>query len=478
MQSDLNGRHVERFFRSGYNMCNCPRRLSTVVSAMTIDDTNIHSPMIYWMSVEGNLYAADIYGCMCKEVLNWDVNEETSSLTVDKKNVYWSSVEEDRIYFLKKEPYASMRNSSEVNSLYLPTVRSITALGESLQSYPNASCLVPRQEQYKVARNKTTSNSIIVNLPEPTVENGCERYNLPATLYIVSVSRCLDTKSVNGIKECKTGEETTIRTYEQHHEIGNLKPFTVYTLRLALSNHYAKPMNPRFGPSVTLMTGPGIPSAPENVTVQVLTPMSAAVYWAPPKILNSASVYYEIHWRSIGLVDGVRQRGEQLKKEPERTADGRFIAILQPLLHGQEYLVYVRVYPENYSNNYNESTSKTIRMYPEPNNLTVSGVTMDSLNISWVPSNLTLQMYTLQYTDVAVEQWQTASDSVRGRNNVTYHIRGLQPRTLYKFRLLLRYPAYKEDFVWSPDAKFTFQTLGKILEILRVLVIDARVYTR
>ncbi|XP_011346152.2 proto-oncogene tyrosine-protein kinase ROS isoform X2 [Ooceraea biroi] len=465
MQSSLDGRHVQHFFRNGDDTCNCPRRLSTVVSAITIDDTNVHSPVMYWMSVEGNLYVADIFGCTCNEVLNWDISEETSSLTVDKINVYWSSVAEDRIYFLKKErlPFASVGNASEVKSFYLPSVRSITALGESLQPYPNASCLVPRREQYKVTVNKTMSNSIIVKLPEPITEHGCERYNLPTTLYVISVSQCVDMKDVGGVRECRrTSGEITVETYERRHEIQNLRTFTMYTLRLALTNHYAKSASLKFGPSVTLMTGPGTPSAPENVTVQVLTPVLAAVYWAPPRILNSAKVYYEIHWRSISLVNGVRQKGEQLiKVEPERTADGRFFTTLQPLLPGQEYLVFVRVYPANYSNNYNESVSKTIRMYPEPNNLTVSGATVDNLNVSWVPSNLT-SLYALQYTDVAVEHWRNASDILRGRNNVTYRIKGLQPRTLYKFRLLLRYPAYKEDFVWSPDAKFTFQTLGDV----------------
>lgn len=468
MRSNLDGRQVRHFFRNGDDTCNCPRRLLTVVSAMTVDDTNVHKPMMYWMSVEGNLYVTDIHGCTCNEVLNWDVNEETSSLTVDKINIYWSSVAEDRIYFLRKErldPFARTGNASEVRSFYLPSVRSITALGESLQSYPNASCLIPRRDQYKIVVNKTTSNSIVVKLPEPIVEHGCERYNLPSTLYTIRVSRCLDAKDANGTKECKrTREETMVRTYERRHEIRNLKTFTMYTLRLALTNHYAKTFdraNVNFGPAVTLMTGPGTPSAPKNVTVQVLTPVLAAVYWSPPETLNSATVHYEIHWRSIGMMNGVRQKGEQLiKMEPERTADRRFFTTLQPLLPGQDYLVYVRVYPANYSNSYNESVSKTIRMYPEPNNLTVSGATVDSLNISWVPSNLT-SFHALQYTDVAVEHWRTANDVASAANNVTYRIKGLQPRTLYKFRLLLRYPAYKEDFVWSPDARFTFQTLGK-----------------
>ncbi|XP_029680165.1 proto-oncogene tyrosine-protein kinase ROS-like isoform X4 [Formica exsecta] len=456
MQSDLDGRNVQPFFKNINNTCTCPS--SSVMPMMTVDKTNMQKPVIYWISMEGHLNVADIHGCMCNVILSVGFKTATlTSLTVDKMNIYWSNVTENRIYCIKKEyPFrVSKENMSkpELKSLYLPNVRHITAFGKSLQAYPTTKCLIPRRKAYTIERVKATENSIVINLPEMSSEVGCEKYSLPSTLYIIHVLHCL--------KECEGFE---LQTYKRHYEIQNLKPFTEYKLQLTLSNVYIKQfkLSTLSGQDVILMTSPGKPNAPENFTVQALTPTLAAVYWMPPKVLNCAAVHYEVHWRSLLSVNGVRQKGEQLIKELERTEDGKFFTILKPFLPGQDYLVYVRVYPVNFSDLYNETLTKTIHMYSEPNNLTVSGISMNSINISWILSdNLTID-YRLEYKDVAMDTWQIADSFEVKQYNITYHIKDLQPRTLYRFRLILRYPAYKEDFIWPSDGRFTFQTLGDV----------------
>lgn len=456
MQSDLDGKNVQPFFKNINNTCTCSFS-SSVMPMMTIDKTNIQKPMIYWVSMEGHLNVADIYGCMCNVVLRAGFKTATlTSLTVDKMNIYWSNATENRIYFMRKEYPFSVNNENmskpEIKSLYLPNVRHITAFGKSLQAYPTTKCLIPRQKAYTIEQVKATATSIIVNFPEMSPEIGCEKYSLPSTLYIIHV-------------HCQECESFELQTYERHYEIQNLKPFTEYTLQLILSNVYIKQFKlPTLsGLDVVLMTNPGKPYAPENFTVQVLTPTLAAVYWMPPKILNCAAVHYEIHWRSLFL-NGSRHKGEQvIKDNPRRlTEDGRFFMTLKPFLPNQDYEVYMRVYPVNFSELYNDTLKRTIRMYSEPNNLTLSGISVNSMNISWLPSiNLTIG-YTLQYKDVALDtRWQIVDSFELKQYKVIYHIRDLQPRTLYKFRLILKYSTYKEDFIWPSDGRFTFQTLGK-----------------
>lgn len=458
MQSDLEGKNVQYFFGSNGSTCTCPQRPS--ISTLMIDKTNIQKPIMYWISSNGRLNVADIYitGCACNMVLRESF--ATAALTVDKMNIYWSNETNDQIYFLRKEQsfIASKENASkpEVKSFYLPNVRRIRALGKSLQPYPIAKCLMPRQTDYNVERVSETANSIVVSLPEPSSEDGCLKYNLPTTQYTIQVSHC----SKNDPSKC---EEIRVQTYERRHEIKNLKPFTEYKLKLALSNFYTDllSMKLEFGVDVTLKTSAGKPSMPQNVTVQALTPTLAAVYWMPPKTLNSAVVHYEVHWRSLSLENGVRHKGDRLIKRPERTADGRYFTTLQPLRPGKDYLVYVRVYPAHFNDFYNESRSQIIRMYSEPNNLTMSGVSVNSMNISWTPSvNLTVG-YMLEYKDVAIEEWLIARYVEMNESQVTYRVENLQPRTLYKFRLRLKYPMHKEDFIWPSDGRFTFQTLGK-----------------
>ncbi|XP_043520805.1 proto-oncogene tyrosine-protein kinase ROS isoform X2 [Frieseomelitta varia] len=457
MKSNLDGNDVQPFFNH-IDDCSCPYR-SSVFPVMTIDSTNSNQkPVMYWVSLEGHLHSADIDGCRCNLIVSAGFNKglPPKSLTVDKMNIYWSNIPEDQIYFVnKKHP-----DGEKIKHFYLPSVRSIKALGKSLQNYPIANCLIPRQASYNVEEIRKTANTITVKLPEPVPQFGCEEYSLPTTLYTIYVSQCIE----NDPNMCENSDRTKLQTYEKKYEIKNLKPFTKYRLKLALSNYYAdlESMNLEFGSDVVLRTEAGTPTAPENVTVEALTPTLAIVYWTPPKILNAAAVRYEVHWRLFRLINGARQKGEQFIKSTERTTDGRFFTILEPWLPNQEYLVFVRAYPAHVNDVYSESPGHVVKMYPEPNNLTLTGFSVNSLNVSWVPTVDLMVKYTLEYTDVAVNDWQAANEFKVNKDKVTYFIRELQPRTLYKFRLLLRYPNYKKDYVWPTDGRFTFQTSGDI----------------
>lgn len=461
MQSNLDGRAIQPFFNH-MDDCSCPYRPS-VIPVMTIDSTNFQKPVMYWISLEGHLNIADIDGCACSLIVNAGFNKglPPTSLTADKMNIYWSNIAEDQIYFVNKK----YPDDEEIKHFYLPSVRSIKALGKSLQTYPITNCLIPHQVSYNVEEVSKTANSITVKLPQPVPQFGCEGYSLPTTLYTIYVSQCLE----NDPNMCEDSDRTKFQTYEKEYEIKDLKPFTKYRLKLALSNYYAdlESMSLEFGSGVVLRTEAGAPTPPENVTVEALTPTLAIVYWMPPKILNAAAVRYEVHWRLFRLINGARQKGEQVVKGTERTADGRFFTILEPWLPDQEYVVFVRAYPAHVNDVYSESPGQVVKMYPEPNNLTLDRVSVNSLNVSWVPTVNPMVRYTLEYKDVAVENWQVANDFKVDKEKVTYFIDKLQPRTLYKFHLLLRYPNYKKDFVWPTDGGYTFQTLGN--ELVTVL---------
>jgi len=88
------------------------------------------------------------------------------------------------------------------------------------------------------------------------------------------------------------------------------------------------------------------------------------------------------------------------------------------------------------------------------------------MDISWI-SNINRTVFsTLEYKDVATEKWQTTNYIKMNYNKEeTYHIRNLQPETSYKFRLILRYPEYEENFTWPADERFNFSTLGKQMKI-------------
>ncbi|XP_072750560.1 proto-oncogene tyrosine-protein kinase ROS-like [Anoplolepis gracilipes] len=307
---------------------------------------------------------------------------------------------------------------------------------------------------------KKTSNSIVVSIPEPVPIDGCKSYNLATTTYIISVSyqTCLN----NDLQEFK------VQTYKQYYEIQNLTPLTTYTLKLALSNFYVDmfSMDLQFSEDIIMKTNADKLNAPENVTVQVLTPTLAEVFWMPPKNLNCVAVNYEVHWESTFFSNSTRKTILQheydiyhIDKSEHR--DGKFSMKIHPLVPGQKYLTHVRVYPVNFSDMFNDSLSKSIYMYPAPNNLMLSGFSTNNINISWnLSENIT--HYTLKYQQVQTQIWQIANNTERYNDTVKYCIENLSPKTLYEFRLILRYHKYEKDFTWPIDGGFTFTTRGDV----------------
>ncbi|KMQ85741.1 proto-oncogene tyrosine-protein kinase ros [Lasius niger] len=93
-------------------------------------------------------------------------------------------------------------------------------------------------------------------------------------------------------------------------------------------------MSLHVGPDVILRTNPGKFNAPENVTVQVLTPALVAVYWKPPKKLNCAVVNYEVQWilplclNSLQEITYQMPRNKQFINKLEHTKDGKFFTTI------------------------------------------------------------------------------------------------------------------------------------------------------
>ncbi|XP_072759443.1 protein sevenless-like isoform X2 [Anoplolepis gracilipes] len=417
---------------------------------------------IYWIDITRNLMTWEMNKNNITKIARLQNN--ASNLCIDwvARNLYWKQFDFELSTFVIMKLDLTMWQNGIVkfDKIKIKTnFHDFTVLpfiGQSLQSYPPTRCLTPKEKVYNIKIMEVMTNSIIVNLTEPVRKNGCGKYNLPTTLYTIHISHCLD----NGLNKFK---KFKVQTYERYYEIQNLTPLTEYELQLNLSNFYEDQlsMNPILGSDNTLFirTKPDKLNAPENITVQTLTPTIIAVQWMPPKKLNCVPVTYEVHWKLI-LIDGIPHTGEQVIKMPQYTADGMFSTKLQ-LLFAYEYLIYVRVYPVNFSDFYNDSSSKTIRTYLELNNITLSGVSINTMNISWIPNTNLTVLCALKYKNDSTKNWQTTNTiKVNYDEEVTFYIKKLQPETSYQFRLILKYPEYEENFTWPTDERFTFSTLS------------------
>ncbi|XP_011494388.1 PREDICTED: proto-oncogene tyrosine-protein kinase ROS [Ceratosolen solmsi marchali] len=457
MQSDLYGRNVQPFFNHTED-CSCPFR-PTILPVFTIDNSDPQSPVIYWMSAEDQLYIADIDGCICNLVLNPDKDRglPPTSLTTDKNNIYWSNMNTGKIHFIDK---LTSPEDIHIKGYKLSDVRSIKAIGKSLQPYPDSDCLMPQRAAYSVQEVSKTSSSIVIRLPEPAAYLGCEKYNLPATLYSLDIAQCKTImENRHDDDACESDGSVKYQTYWKEFEVKNLKPYSEYRFKLTLANYYGDQEFTnvdQYGPGMILKTGAGIPSEPTNLNVQSLTPTLAVINWIPPQMWNADFLRYKVFWRSTKAANGVKSMSERSIK------DGEVSVLLEALQPGQEYLVYVRAYPENFTDLYSQSEEKVLRMYPEPNNLTVSGVTPEALNVSWSPMNDLLIDYDLEFTANGLDNWETVSQCILENDRLIFQITNLKPNEYYQFKLILRYRNYTKDFLWPNDGRFTFQTLEDI----------------
>ncbi|XP_025266357.1 proto-oncogene tyrosine-protein kinase ROS isoform X2 [Camponotus floridanus] len=428
-----------------------------------IDNTNNEEPLIYWLCKD-RIFVTDINVSMSNTILHNPnaYNTTFRSITIDKTNIYIGAFNNlnQRIVYVFEKKFANLKSVSNSYKCIVnieiglsEDIEKIYVSDRSLQPYPPMRCLTPDEKVYNFENVNATGNSIVVNLPESVAKSGCKKYNLPTTMYTIFVS-CLD----NNLNK---SEKFNVQTFERYYEIQNLTPFTEYMLKFTLSNFYFDQLsiNPFDSNVISIKTNSGKLNAPENISVLALTPTMAVVYWMPPKKVNCVAVTYEVHWKTVTSVNGTQQKDKQMINVPKRVADGRFFAKINLSLPVEDYLIYVRAYPFNFSDFYSERLSEIVHTYSEPNNISLNEIDAICIDISWI-SNINLTIFsTLEYKDVTTDEWQTTKYIKMNYNNeAIYRIGNLQPRTSYVFRLRLSYLEYAENFTWPADKRFIFLT--------------------
>lgn len=460
MHMDMRGGMVQPFFNHRDD-CSCPYR-PQLQPVFTIDSSEVQNPVVYWVSSGDQLFISDIEGCVCNLVLESDPNRglPPTSLTTDRQNIYWSNMQTGRIYFIDKQLDPE---NVFVKYYLLDDARSLRAIGKSLQPYPDTDCLIPRKgKTYSVDEIKRTSSSIRVKLPELAVHLDCEKYNLPATLYTVEITKC-DNEPYSNV--CEIENRRIFTTYSKDFKAEGLEPFTRYSFKVALSNYYGnKELNgAQFGPNTVIRTLAGIPSKVESVEVKPITPNLAIIQWTSSQISNADYVKYKVHWKfNRSAMQDETPDDIQFSTDDIKTNDNKNFAFLKELLPGAQYIVFIRAYPENLTEQFSESDRKSLTMYREPGNLTVTGVNSSAINITWPLTDEAIVDYKMQYTNSQILDWREVIDLVAQNFTVKFHIKDLEAKTSYIFRMLVRYVNYDDDFIWPYDGRFVFQTLGDV----------------
>ncbi|XP_055909656.1 protein sevenless isoform X2 [Eupeodes corollae] len=381
------------------------------------------------------------------------IQEETCrplKIGIDTNNLF---IAEDNGYFyvLKNHSiraYSRLSPDSLEYMVHTNDIDMITAF--SFQPFPERRCILPDFDEEPLVETNllvpqlinSTTFSLELKFPKISTPSGCgiEVPGLKYTLFL--------TESEN-----ENAEVRNLHSFEPQMNITNLKPFTRYNLQLHISNFYSEQfeLTGVSGVNVTMGTAPGIPWAPDNVTVSAVSPRDGLVEWMEPAVLNNERVWYEIHWQTESPANGVVHRHQTIIPETEDKWNSHVLSSLRP---DHTYTVWIKVFSTLTA--FNETSIYTFHTFPEPEDLTFVNSTSSTLTLSWNASTNVTSAFLL-YSPLNIDDYISVNITSDSQRRL---IESLEPKTKYTFQMKLFYANSVYSYVWPPDNRFVFETLG------------------
>lgn len=444
---DLNDQKLSKFFENPSETCvNDPEIL--VGNPLTLDTSHTKEDRLIWIGAMTGIYSTGLKTRQCQNI-NLKYNRNMDNFVKDSSRLYWTT---------RIKIYAKNLNENSVHHMNMSGP--LTLMAYYPQRYPNPKCLYPVQtHNYKPLPKQMSQNSITLQLPTPETYPGCW-YQLRNVKYTI-----LYRKFVNGDERCNSTSCDIVASFENLTTIRGLTPYTNYQFAIGINNYYGEFMhyNIEFGPVVVFRTARGAPTVPGDVTAEAISPTEAIIKWMPPVTMNSDRVWYEVHWQTEHLGNGVKNRQQQLVPMSLNSNNQHITRNLTKLLPSHTYSVWIIAYTSNET--FTESDIVKIETFSDPENITLLEVTAYSLQISWMePKNVS--RYILQYSPIGYPKNKTVvfdsivDNSTRSGVVKPYEINELAPKIQYKFEVLLYYPKREAPYVWPLDGRSIFETLG------------------
>nr|ALV82505.1 sev [Leptinotarsa decemlineata] len=464
MLSDDTGSNIRQFStNSNSPSCNCPS-MAEFGPTFCVDSSNrtLRPKVVFYERQSRRILRADGSFCDCEEIAGGDTLNgavggfSSEHLRADFGTIYWTEQKSfhalewmSRVLLTEQVLSKTLKKMLHKCFNFQIEMSDFIIYGQHMQPFPQDNCLSPKQQQnLTVSLKARTSNSLILLMPKPSIDEECSNISMATIAYTIYYSiydegfDCFDSHNC-----------TVLITTNTTQEITNLKPFSNYLISVSASNYFTMRDSITIGPSTMFQTAPGGPSKPRNVSAIVLSPNLARVVWSPPEELNAAVVHYEVHWQTETTPSGVRQKGELRVNDSETLTT--FLTKLTP---NETYTVWVRVYSEN-NDTPNDSDRVKITTYPEPPILKLVKKTAYNLEISWEPIEY-IEKYVVVYAPITTEDWREIEKMKEANKSVVMVVENLKPSMTYKFRMKLLYEGNEEMYVWPGDARFTFETLG------------------
>lgn len=419
-------------------------------------DDMVYEPLlIFEMGHELNrkLTAVDLVTRKCFD-FGTIYKAEGTNLAKDSNKVYW--INGENVYG---------REDLTHNPISLPVIKPGRLLAFYQQYFPKKQCLMPTSKSYRVAKLNSTDTTLTFELPQPDLPADCKNKNIPVEYTIRYVkTEELENASMQEICQNSSDSCNFVHTFNRIETIKNLKPFTHYSIQIALSSIYNKPTDPFFGNVSDFLTENGVPSQPRNVKALSLSYNEIFVSWLKPEISNAPRISYEIHWETENHEEKLTNRQQKVVNisESNNSTDiednNEPITTIIKVLPKQNYKISVRAYSKN--DTFSESENVFVLSYPEPKSIRLNFTSPTSMIIEWEkPENM--QSYAIQYTKQdAYSTIHTINTTISLEHENFFKIEGLEPKTKYNFSIVIKYINSNRTYKWLPPYKIEFETLG------------------
>ncbi|XP_055602255.1 proto-oncogene tyrosine-protein kinase ROS isoform X2 [Uranotaenia lowii] len=442
----LDDNKTEEFFDDSFEECPNKTAGITVYPILAMQASINEEERLFWVESGFRSIALDNKTCMN---FGFDYYPKMRSIAKDSDHLYWLDEEEAVVRY---------DQTGENKQRVIPGARALLPL--PLQYYPKRRCLVPLQKNYDYHAKllQRTEKSLSLLLPRPQVYPDC-RTKPSGVQYLIYFKELSETTS-NETTECSEQTCSVVTSFDITKTIKDLKPYTKYQFQISLENYYQiqELDNPHLGSTTVFITAAGAPSKPENISAIPVSPTEAVVHWSRPKIKNSDRIWYEIHWQTENIHNGLKNRQQQLLTDFDENLTSLSMELTR-LLPNQAYTILVKAYSTNTT--FSESDQVTIVTFPEPDNIHLVSVSSTELSVSWTPHK-DVSTYMIQYSAVGSKTWETVFEngvnSTQSNENDIFSVSNLQPKTEYRFIVLLFYPNRKDPYVWPSETKFVFET--------------------
>lgn len=427
------------------------------ISDNEVNDDMVYEPLlIFEMGHELNrkFTAVDLVTKKCFD-FGTIFKAEGTNLAKDSNKVYW--INGEHVYG---------REDLTHNPISLPVLKPGHLLAFYQQYFPKTQCLMPINKSYRVAKNSGTDSTLTFDMPQPDLPPECSLKNIPIEYTIRYVkTEELENASMQEICQNYTGSCNIVKTFNRRETIKNLKPFTHYSIQVALTSIYNRESEIFYGYISDFLTDNGIPSQPRDVKAYPLSYNEIFVSWLKPEIQNAPRISYEIHWETENHEEKLTNRQQKIvntsdsnnSTDTEDTIDKPITTIIK-VLPKQNYKISVRAYSKN--DTFSESENVFVLSYPEPKSIHLNSTSPTSMIIEWErPENM--QSYAIQYTKQDVYNTvYSINQTISIEHENFFHIEGLEPKTKYNFSIIIKYVNSNRTYKWMPQYKIEFETLG------------------